>query len=187
MRRLPGAKETAGRPAGQEASALGRTAGWLAGVLRGGLDKVTRTSYQACQSWPRTPARREARASARLLQGRAGRNAWERAMHDDAERRQEIGLRRALDATKGQILIQFLAEAVLLSLAGSTAGAVAALARPECCGIGERLAVLWGICGVISLAAVVDGCSLTALPVTRPWRRAVPGPALLPLRPIGCR
>jgi putative ABC transport system permease protein len=38
------------------------------------------------------------------------------------ERRQEIGLRRALGATKGQIRIQFLAEAVLLSLAGGVAG-----------------------------------------------------------------
>jgi putative ABC transport system permease protein len=38
------------------------------------------------------------------------------------ERRQEIGLRRALGATKGQIRIQFLAEAILLALAGGVAG-----------------------------------------------------------------
>jgi putative ABC transport system permease protein len=38
------------------------------------------------------------------------------------ERRQEIGLRRALGATRGQIRIQFLAEAIMLSLAGSAAG-----------------------------------------------------------------
>jgi putative ABC transport system permease protein len=38
------------------------------------------------------------------------------------ERRQEIGLRRALGATRGQIRIQFLAEAVLLSLIGGAAG-----------------------------------------------------------------
>ena len=38
------------------------------------------------------------------------------------ERRQEIGLRRALGATRGQIRIQFLAEAVLLSLAGGATG-----------------------------------------------------------------
>ena len=38
------------------------------------------------------------------------------------ERRQEIGLRRALGATKGQIRTQFLAEAILLALAGGTAG-----------------------------------------------------------------
>jgi putative ABC transport system permease protein len=34
------------------------------------------------------------------------------------ERRAEIGLRRALGATRGQIRVQFLAEAILLSLAG---------------------------------------------------------------------
>jgi putative ABC transport system permease protein len=38
------------------------------------------------------------------------------------ERRSEIGLRRALGATKGHIRIQFLAEAVLLALIGGTAG-----------------------------------------------------------------
>jgi putative ABC transport system permease protein len=38
------------------------------------------------------------------------------------ERRQEIGLRRALGATRGQIRAQFLAEATLLSLAGGLAG-----------------------------------------------------------------
>jgi putative ABC transport system permease protein len=38
------------------------------------------------------------------------------------ERRQEIGLRRALGATRGQIRIQFLAEAIVLSLAGGCAG-----------------------------------------------------------------
>jgi putative ABC transport system permease protein len=44
------------------------------------------------------------------------------------ERRQEIGLRRALGATRGQIRIQFLAEAILLSLAGGVAGVVAGAA-----------------------------------------------------------
>jgi putative ABC transport system permease protein len=38
------------------------------------------------------------------------------------ERRSEIGLRRALGATRGQIRTQFLAEAVLLALAGGAAG-----------------------------------------------------------------
>jgi putative ABC transport system permease protein len=40
------------------------------------------------------------------------------------ERRSEIGLRRALGATRGQIRAQFLAEAMLLSLAGAAAGVV---------------------------------------------------------------
>ena len=38
------------------------------------------------------------------------------------ERRSEIGLRRALGATKGQIRTQFLAEAILLALLGGAAG-----------------------------------------------------------------
>jgi putative ABC transport system permease protein len=40
------------------------------------------------------------------------------------ERRQEIGLRRALGATRGQIRIQFLSEAILLSLAGGAVGVI---------------------------------------------------------------
>ena len=41
------------------------------------------------------------------------------------ERRSEIGLRRALGATKNHIRIQFLAEAILLALAGGAAGVAA--------------------------------------------------------------
>jgi putative ABC transport system permease protein len=41
------------------------------------------------------------------------------------ERRQEIGLRRALGATRGQIRTQFLVEAILLALAGGAAGDIA--------------------------------------------------------------
>jgi putative ABC transport system permease protein len=41
------------------------------------------------------------------------------------ERRSEIGLRRALGATKGHIRLQFLSEAILLSLAGGIAGVAA--------------------------------------------------------------
>jgi putative ABC transport system permease protein len=40
------------------------------------------------------------------------------------ERRSEIGLRRALGATRRQIRAQFLAEAILLSLAGAAAGII---------------------------------------------------------------
>ena len=44
------------------------------------------------------------------------------------ERRSEIGLRRALGATRGQIRTQFLAEAILLSLAGGVAGVAVGVA-----------------------------------------------------------
>ena len=45
------------------------------------------------------------------------------------ERRSEIGLRRALGATKGHIRTQFLSEAVLLALLGGAVGVAARRAR----------------------------------------------------------
>ncbi|HTT51488.1 MAG TPA: FtsX-like permease family protein [Streptosporangiaceae bacterium] len=44
------------------------------------------------------------------------------------ERRSEIGLRRALGATRGHIRIQFLAEAIALALIGGAAGVAAGVA-----------------------------------------------------------
>jgi putative ABC transport system permease protein len=44
------------------------------------------------------------------------------------ERRSEIGLRRALGATKGHIRTQFLSEAILLALAGGAAGVATGVA-----------------------------------------------------------
>ncbi len=44
------------------------------------------------------------------------------------ERRSEIGLRRALGATKGHIRTQFLSEAVLLGLLGGAVGVVLGIA-----------------------------------------------------------
>jgi len=43
------------------------------------------------------------------------------------ERRGEIGLRRALGATRGQIRLQFFAESILLALAGGVIGALAGI------------------------------------------------------------
>ena len=96
------------------------------------------------------------------------------------ERRQEIGLRRALGATRGQIRIQFLSEAILLSLAGGAAGiivgaaATAAYAR----GHGETVVIppeAWA--GGLA-AAVVIGALAGLLPAIRAARLS-PTQALL--------
>jgi putative ABC transport system permease protein len=96
------------------------------------------------------------------------------------ERRQEIGLRRALGATRGQIRVQFLAEAILLSLAGGAAGiavgvvATAAYAR----GHGEAVVIppqAWA--GGLA-AAVVIGAAAGLLPAIRAARLS-PTQALL--------
>ena len=58
------------------------------------------------------------------------------------ERRSEIGLRRALGATKGQIRTQFLAESILLAVIGGVvgvlAGAAATAVYAELEGLGRR-------------------------------------------------
>jgi putative ABC transport system permease protein len=88
------------------------------------------------------------------------------------ERRSEIGLRRALGATRGQIRAQFLAEAILLSLAGGAAGviigviATAAYAR----GHGETVVIppeAWA--GGLA-AAVIIGALAGLLPAIRAAR-----------------
>jgi FtsX-like permease family len=48
------------------------------------------------------------------------------------ERRSEIGLRRALGATKANIRGQFLAEAILLALLGGAVASPPARSQPRC-------------------------------------------------------
>jgi putative ABC transport system permease protein len=88
------------------------------------------------------------------------------------ERRHEIGLRRALGATRGQIRAQFLAEAILLSLTGGAAGvaigaaAVAAYTR----GHGEAVVIppqAWA--GGLA-ATVIIGALTGLLPAIRAAR-----------------
>ncbi len=88
------------------------------------------------------------------------------------ERRSEIGLRRALGATRGQIRTQFLAEAVLLSLAGGVTGvitgaaATAAYARVH----GETVVIPAQAWAGGLAAAVIIGALAGLLPAIRAAR-----------------
>jgi putative ABC transport system permease protein len=96
------------------------------------------------------------------------------------ERRSEIGLRRALGATRGQIRAQFLAEAILLSLAGGAAGVLigalstAAYAR----GHGEAVVIPTQAWAGGLAAAVIIGALAGLLPAIRAARLS-PTQALL--------
>ena len=96
------------------------------------------------------------------------------------ERRSEIGLRRALGATRGQIRAQFLAEAILLSLAGGAAGVIAGAAATAAYARGHGEAVVippqaWA--GGLA-AAVLIGALAGLLPAIRAARLS-PTEALL--------
>jgi putative ABC transport system permease protein len=90
------------------------------------------------------------------------------------ERRSEIGLRRALGATRGQIRTQFLAEAILLSLAGGVVGvivgalAVATYAR----GRGEVVVIPPDAWAGGLAAAVIIGALAGLLPAIRAARQS---------------
>jgi putative ABC transport system permease protein len=96
------------------------------------------------------------------------------------ERRSEIGLRRALGATRGQIRAQFLSEAILLSLAGGAAGVlIGALSTAAYAhGHGEAVVIppqAWA--GGLA-AAVIIGALAGLLPAIRAARLS-PTQALL--------
>jgi putative ABC transport system permease protein len=88
------------------------------------------------------------------------------------ERRQEIGLRRALGATRGQIRTQFLAEAILLALIGGAIGDLAGAAATAIYAHAKAWAVVilpetW-IGGIA--AAIVIGALAGLLPAIRAAR-----------------
>ena len=96
------------------------------------------------------------------------------------ERRSEIGLRRALGATRGQIRAQFLAEAILLSVSGGAIGVIlgAAATAAYARGHGETVVIppeAWA--GGLA-AAVIIGALAGLLPAIRAARLS-PTQALL--------
>jgi putative ABC transport system permease protein len=88
------------------------------------------------------------------------------------ERRSEIGLRRALGATRGQIRAQFLTEAIMLSLAGGATGvilgaaAVTAYARTHA----EAVVIPAGAWAGGLAAAIIVGAIAGLLPAIRAAR-----------------
>ncbi|MDX6536890.1 MAG: putative transport system permease protein [Gaiellales bacterium] len=75
------------------------------------------------------------------------------------ERRSEIGLRRALGATKGQIRTQFLAESILLAVIGGVVGVLAGAAATAVYANSKRWAVVIAVdawSGGIASAILID-------------------------------
>jgi len=78
------------------------------------------------------------------------------------ERRSEIGLRRALGATKGQIRTQFLAESILLAVIGGVVGVLAGVAATAVYASSKSWAVVipveaWS--GGIASAILIGACA----------------------------
>jgi putative ABC transport system permease protein len=88
------------------------------------------------------------------------------------ERRSEIGLRRALGATRGQIRTQFLGESILLAVIGGVVGVLAGAAATAVYATSKSWAVVipveaWSS-GIVS--AILIGASAGLLPAVRASR-----------------
>jgi putative ABC transport system permease protein len=90
------------------------------------------------------------------------------------ERRAEIGLRRSLGATRGQIRVQFVAESMLLSLAGGAAGVLIGFVVTAFYASTQTwptVVPLWALCGGVG-ATVVIGAVAGWYPAIRAARLA---------------
>jgi putative ABC transport system permease protein len=78
------------------------------------------------------------------------------------ERRQEIGLRRALGATRGHIRTQFLAESLLLSALGGLGGALLGIAVTAGYAAYQHwpaVVPLWATTGGLLATLVIGACA----------------------------
>jgi putative ABC transport system permease protein len=81
----------------------------------------------------------------------------------------EIGIRKAMGATRREIKLQFLAEAVIISLAGGVVGTILGLALPVSVRLFTDYAIpinLWSVVVALTMATLV-GVIFGTVPATR--------------------
>ena len=92
-----------------------------------------------------------------------------------AERRREIGLHRSLGASRGDILLGFLLEAVTISAGGGAAGALLALAGTTLVARFEHLPLAFpgATLAIAALVSVTTGLAFGLYPA---WRASMTDP-----------